>query len=399
MMRAGGYGIYRHLVRRTARLFAAWVRSPVSDVALALGLAIHSQLEIWRPALTLGGADVGGLKSVLVSTALLVTLPLALRRRYPFSVLCVVTGAMATQTLVTTPVQGMSALIAFVVAVYSVAAHTEWRRALAGLAISLLVAVVLLSDDPADYAFSVFMIGAPWLAGRGLRTARAHARELERLTAQLTIEREERARMAVAAERARIARELHDVVAHSVSTMVVQAEAGEALLDGHPERAREAFHSIQNTGREALAEMRRLLGLLRHGDPELALVPQPSMVHLETLLTRVRDAGVAVDLKVEGRPWPLPPGLDLSAYRIVQEALTNTLKHSGGARAWVTVRYQAQALELEIVDDGHFADDRTDGGQGIAGMHERVMLFGGELDVGRRSVGGFSVRASLPLQS
>lgn len=371
----------------------------MSDVALAVGLAVHSQLEIWRPALALGGADEGGLKSVLVPTALLVTLPLALRRRFPLSVLCVVTGAMATETLITTPLQGMSGLIAFVVAVYSVAAHTERRRALAGLAISLVGAAALLSDDPADYAFSAFTTGAPWLAGRGLRTARSRARELERLTAQLTSEREERARLAVATERARIARELHDVVAHSVSTMVVQAEAGEALLDGHPERAREAFQSIQHTGREALAEMRRLLGLLRHGDPELALVPQPSMVHLETLLTRVRDAGVTVDLKVEGQPWPLPPGLDLSAYRIIQEALTNTLKHSGGARAWVSVRYQAQALELEIVDDGHSADDGTDGGQGIAGMRERVTLFGGELNVGRRAVGGYSVRARLPLQS
>jgi signal transduction histidine kinase len=398
-MRAGAYGIYRRVVRRMPGLLAAWVRSPVSDVALALSLAIHSQLEIWRPALALGGADVGGLKSVLVPTALLVTLPLALRRRFPFSVLCVVAAAMATQALVTTPAQGMSGVIAFVVAVYSVAAHTERRSALAGLAIILPVSVALLSEDPADYGFLAFMIGAPWLTGRALRTARLHARELERLTAQLTSEREERARLAVAAERARIARELHDVVAHSVSTMVVQAEAGEALLEGNPERAREAFHAIQHTGREALAEMRRLLGLLRRGDPELALVPQPSMVHLETLLTRVRDAGVTVDLKVEGRPWVLPPGLDLSAYRIVQEALTNTLKHSGGARAWVTVRYQAQALELEIVDDGQSADERPDGGQGIAGMRERVMLFGGELDVGRRSVGGYSVRASLPLQS
>jgi signal transduction histidine kinase len=377
---------------------SAWIRSPAADAVLALALAAHSQLEIWWPALALGGSNASGLKAVLVPTALLATLPLALRRQFPFAVLCIVMGAVAFQALLTTPLEGMSGLVALVVAVYSLAAHSERRLALAGLAIALVAGTLLIAEDPADFPFDLFVIGAPWLGGRALRTSRLRARELETLTAELASEREERARLAVAAERARIARELHDVVAHSVSTMVVQAEAGEALLDSHPKRARDAFASIQETGREALTEMRRLLGLLRRGDRALALVPQPSMMRLENLLARVREAGLAVELDVEGEPRPLPPGLDLSAYRIVQEALTNTLKHAGATSAWVNVRYRDHALELEIVDDGHSGSNGAGEGYGIAGMRERVKLFGGELEAGRRSDGGYAVRARLPLQ-
>jgi signal transduction histidine kinase len=230
-----------------------------------------------------------------------------------------------------------------------------------------------------------------------LRAARLRARELEALTAELASEREERARLAVAAERTRIARELHDVVAHSVSTMVVQAEAGDELLVEHPQRAGEAFVAIQTTGREALTEMRRLVGLLRQGDRELALVPQPSMVRLEDLIARVREAGLAVELEVEGPTRPLPPGLDLSAYRIVQEALTNALRHAGGAHAWVTLRYRDDALELGIVDDGHSGGNGESAGHGLAGMRERVKLYGGQLEAGRRPDGGYAVHARLPL--
>jgi signal transduction histidine kinase len=383
--------------RMSARV-SAWIRSPAADAVLALALAAHSQLEIWWPALALGGANASGLKAILVPTALLATLPLALRRRFPFAVLCVVMGAVAVQAQLTTLLEGMSGLVALVVAVYSLAAHSERPLALAGLAIALVAGTLLIAEDRADFPFDLFVIGAPWLGGRALRTSRLRARELESLTAELASEREERARLAVAAERARSARELHDVVAHSVSTMVVQAEAGEALLDSHPKRARDAFASIQETGREALTEMRRLLGLLRRGDRALALVPQPSMMRLENLLARVREAGLAVELDIEGQPRLLPPGLDLSAYRIVQEALTNTLKHAGATNAWVNVRYRDHALELEIVDDGHSGSNGAREGYGIAGMRERVKLFGGELEAGRRSDGGYAVRARLPLQ-
>jgi signal transduction histidine kinase len=382
---------------RMGRLIDSWAHPPAADVVLALALAGHAQLEIWAPALALGGANPGGSTAILVSTSLLATLPLAWRRRFPTAVLCTVVGALAAQSLLTVPLRGMSGLVSLVVAAYSIAAHAERSRALAGLALALAADVALLAADPTDIPFDVFVIGAPWLAGRALRMARQRARELEALTAELASEREERARLAIAAERARIARELHDVVAHSVSTMVVQAEAGEELLDEYPMRAREAFESIQTTGREALTEMRRLLGLLRRGERELALVPQPSLVRLEELLARVRGAGLVVELQVEGPPIPVPPAVDLSAYRIVQEALTNTLRHASGARAWVTLRYRHDALELGIVDDGHAGSNGEGPGLGIAGMRERVKLFGGELEAGKRSNGGYAVHARLPL--
>jgi signal transduction histidine kinase len=390
---------YRGVVNRASKLVSTWAGSTAADTVLAIALAAHSQLEIWWPtvAVGVGPADAVGAKAVLVPTALFATLPLALRRRFPFAVLCVVMGAIAAQALLTTALEGLSGGIAVVLAVYSVAAHTKRARALLGLAIAL-VAFLAIAEDVADFAFDALVVGGFWLVGRELRTNRLRAHELEALAAELANEREERASLAVAAERARIARELHDVVAHSVSTMVVQAEAGEALLDRHPKRAREAFESIQGTGREALAEMRRLLGLLRRGDRELALVPQPSMAHLEQLLGRVREAGLPVDLDVEGHPRPLPAGLDLSAYRIVQEALTNTLKHTRGARAGVTVRYRDDALELEIVDDGRSTSNGASGGHGLAGMRERVRLFGGEVEAGRRAGGGYAVRARLPLR-
>jgi signal transduction histidine kinase len=390
---------YRGLVNRTRRLVSAWARTPTADIFLALVLAAYYQFEIWWPstAVGVGAADVTGAKSVLVPTALLVTLPLILRRRFPFAVLCVVMGASAAQGLLTTPVEGLAGGVAVVVAVYSLAAHTQRARAVTGLLVAL-VAAIASDADAADFAFTALVIGGTWLVGRALRSARLRAGELEALTNELAAEREERARLAVASERARIARELHDVVAHSVSTMVVQAEAGEALLEREPKRAREAFEAIQGTGREALAEMRRLLGLLRQEDRELALAPQPSLANLENLLARVREAGVPVELEVDGQPRQLPTGLDLSAYRIVQEALTNTLKHGGRARAWVVVRYGAKELEVEISDDGHSGENGANHGHGIAGMRERVTLFGGELESGRHAGGGYVVRARLPLE-
>jgi signal transduction histidine kinase len=241
-------------------------------------------------------------------------------------------------------------------------------------------------------------LGGVWLLGRWVRQRRRRTEDLEEHAAVLEADRDARARAAVADERARIAREMHDSVAHSVSVMVLQAGAAEQVLAVAPERARASLLTIQDTGREAIVELRRMLGVLRDSAVETSRDPQPSVDRLGALVEHVRTAGLTVELKVEGEPRPLPPGVDRSAYRIVQEALTNTLKHAGPARACVTLRYRAQALELEVLDDGRGAPNVDGGGFGLVGMRERAALYGGALDAGPRPGGGYALRARLPLE-
>jgi signal transduction histidine kinase len=238
-----------------------------------------------------------------------------------------------------------------------------------------------------------------WFVGRTIRQSRLQAERLQDLATQLELEREEKARTAVAEERSRISRELHDVVAHSVSVMVVQSQAAQRLLEGEQRNARQALESIETTGRQALTEMRRLLGILRRTDAELALAPQPGLEHLDALIEQTREAGLPVELSVEGDVGSLPPGVDLTAYRIVQEALTNTLKHAGPAHARVTIRRRDDGMELEVADDGAASGKGDGSGQGLIGMRERVALYGGALESGRRDGGGYIVRARLPLAS
>jgi signal transduction histidine kinase len=198
-------------------------------------------------------------------------------------------------------------------------------------------------------------------------------------------------------ERTRIARELHDVVAHAISVIVLQARGARHALATEPADARGALDSIEETAVQALAEMRRLLGMLRESDDEVALAPQPSLAHLDELVAHIREAGVPVDVHVEGAPRDLAPGVDLSAYRIVQEALTNALKHAGPTRARVVIRYGEDSIQLEVEDSGKGGATTQDGGHGLAGIRERVELFGGDLESGPRSNGGYAVRATLPL--
>jgi signal transduction histidine kinase len=225
------------------------------------------------------------------------------------------------------------------------------------------------------------------------------ASRLQDLAVQLELEREEKAQIAVVEERTRIAREMHDVVAHSVSVMVVQSQAAQRLLEGEQSAARQALGSIETTRRQALTEMRRLLGTLRRTDAELTLAPQPSLRRLEDLIEQVREAGLPVELRVEGEVASLPPGVDLSAYRIVQEALTNTLKHAGASHAKVVVHYRDDELELEVTDDGAGNGNGGGSGQGMIGMRERVALYGGILESGKKVGGGYVVEARLPLDS
>ncbi|MEV0115458.1 sensor histidine kinase [Streptomyces sp. NPDC050844] len=259
--------------------------------------------------------------------------------------------------------------------------------------------------------FTVFQMvpfALAWVLGDSIRTRRAYLAQLEERADRLEKERAAQSKVAVAAERARIARELHDVVAHNVSVMVVQADGAAYVLDSAPEQAKQALETISGTGRQALAEMRRLLGVLRTGEHQESgeYVPQPDVEQLDELIEQVRTAGLPVDFKVEGTPRPLPSGVELTAYRIVQEALTNTRKH-GGENTGASVRlvYFDDGLGLLVEDDGKgaphelYEDGGADGsGHGLIGMRERVGMVGGTLDAGPRPGGGFRISALLPLK-
>jgi signal transduction histidine kinase len=371
------------------------LRGPVADAALAGLLACLAQVEIW----TVGDPD--GPRPLVAAIALVMTLSLAWRRRAPIAVASVVMAALAVLALASnTPDVTVFPIAAVVLAMYSVAAHCELRGALVGGAIVLVSAFVLegvIDGEFGNFFFIAVMNASVWIAGRAVRSQGSRAASLADRNVALEREGEQKARAAVSEERARIARELHDIVAHSVSTMVVQAGAERRVLDAGQASTREVLLTIEQTGRQAMAEMRRLLGMLRKDDQELALAPQPSLAHVDQLVEQVRAAGMPVELRVEGEPVSLPPGVDLSAYRIVQEALTNALKHAGPARATVTVRYQRHELQLEIADSGRGAANGSGGGHGLVGMRERVALFGGELEARSRAGAGYAVQVRLPL--
>ena len=371
-----------------------------ADAAVVGLLAASAQIQIWvRDASAWENGPV-----VHATLAAVVTLPLLVRRRYPLLVLCAVAVAGWLQYELGGGLGQM--WFALGLALYAVAAHAGRRDALVGAAV---VAVVMLADgvpklrqgDPWDEVVpSWFVLAGVWGFGRWMRRRRREMSRLHEHTAVLEQYREERAREAVTAERARIARELHDLVAHSMGVIVIQAQAAQRVLRADPAKAEQALTSIEVTGRQGLAEMRRLLDVLIGSDDTAPLTPQPALRHLDTLLEQVRAAGLPVDMSVEGSERPLPPGLDLSAYRIVQEALTNTLRHAGAARARVRVRYRPAGVDVEVADDGTAspAGEGT-GGRGLVGMRERVALYGGTLHAGPRAEGGYLVRAHLPFQT
>jgi signal transduction histidine kinase len=377
--------------------------------------ALQAPLD-WAAAVLLCGAGLADLLGTRfahpLGPALLATmltfLPLGLRRRHPVAVLAVVAGASLVLELgLGDPANGkqysFEVFLAWLLAAYSAGAYTDGRRHRLAAMVGLAAAAVWVIGSYAAGANdqntvpSVFFAAVAWAAGRAMRRRQQLVELLDERARQLEHEREERIRATVADERARIARELHDVVAHSVSVMVVQAQAGPRLVGEH-ERAVAAFDAIAASGREALGELRRLLGILRTADEALAIGPQPGLGSLAALVDQLGEAGLAVDLRIEGEQIALAPGVDLAAYRIVQEALTNTLRHAGPAHAGVVVRYGPAAVEFEIVDDGAgVAGARNGSGHGLVGMRERTALYGGRLEAGPRPDGGFAVRASLPL--
>ncbi|MGW2209182.1 sensor histidine kinase [Streptomyces sp. NPDC001781] len=341
---------------------------------------------------------------------------LALRRRLPELMLVAVLVTGLAQLIL--DVEPVAADFTMLVVVYTVAAGGAlWASRLA-LATGLVAASLTQLRWPNEQvsglgqiALAVFQtvpFALAWVLGDSMRTRRAYFAQLEERAARLEKEREAQAKVAVAAERARIARELHDVVAHNVSVMVVQADGAAYVLDAAPDQARQALETISSTGRQALAEMRRLLGVLRTGEHQESgeYVPQPDVDQIDDLIEQCRDSGLPVDFKVEGTPRPLPSGVELTAYRIVQEALTNTRKH-GGPEAGASVRlvYFDDGLGLLVEDDGKgaphelYEEGGVDGqGHGLIGMRERVGMVGGTLDAGPRPGGGFRISALLPLK-
>jgi signal transduction histidine kinase len=335
--------------------------------------------------------------------AVLITGPLLVRRRFPFGAplgvgVGVVIASFADNSLV--PFDFI-AFLAGSAAVFLLAQLRDWRQAVAGLAMAFGVEAIVVRNDPrgqlGQFIFVSLIFTVVWVVGFTLGRKFAEANEAKERATRAEREREARARAAVADERARIARELHDVVGHSVSVMTVQASGVRRLLRPEQEREREALLIVERTGREALAEMRRMVGVLRRPEEAPALAPQPSLEHVDRLVEQTREAGLPVELRVEGEATELPAGVDLTAYRLVQEGLTNALKHARATRAEVVVNYGDSQIEVMVLDDGSGVGNGDGGGHGLVGMRERVSVYGGELDAGPRPGGGFRLRARLPL--
>jgi signal transduction histidine kinase len=369
------------------------------DLLAALFVSALIEVDVWRRSGVLG-THIAGPRWLTVSLPLFLALPLLCRRRFPLLVWMLILVGVAAQAVASgDALEGLDLLVPLGLGSYSVAAFSIRRRAFIGLGLFIAVYPIYALEDHnirsggqqawSGAFFGLFAI-AVWLAGFFVNSRReaavliAEAAELKR-----------EAEAAVAEERSRIARELHDIISHTVSVIGLQAGAAERMLDRDPERARQPLQSIQERARESVLELRRLFGILREGEERAELTPQPRLAQLDLLLEQVRAAGLDVELHLEGDSQPLPPGVELSAYRIVQEALTNVLKHAQASRADVLLRYGDRALELEVTDDG--TGTPTNGsGHGLIGMRERAALYGGTLTTGGRPSGGFFVAAQLP---
>ncbi len=393
-------------LRRVGARQVPWWRPVLVDGALAVFLFATATPSWLRPGHT-----------ALLPIALATTLPLTLRRRYPVQVFAVVAGSAFLQWLVVTePVRAHD--LAVLVALYTVAAYAGRRWSNAALAVGLVGSVMAWESATAARAASVLGLIPPsasvvavWLVGRNMRTRRRYLAELEERAVRLEREREALARAAVAEERARIAREMHDVVAHTVAVMVAQAEGASATLRQHPEQAEAALEVVSDAGRQALAELRRTLGVLRGDGWAAGTAPHPGLPDLDSLITAMRTSGLPVRLVREGAEAPVEPTLGLAVYRIVQESLTNTLKHSGpDTPTQVFFRHRPEAIEVEILDGGAARGGGPGGGQGarpataplppghgLSGMRERVALYAGQLSAGPTPTGGWRVHAVLPL--
>jgi signal transduction histidine kinase len=370
--------------------------SQVVDLAVAVLMFIIG-LGSWAR-----GEPVPKIPIALLSLAMCAAL--MLRRRRPTVMFAVVAGAIAMQYAL--GVRPRSFDLPLVVATYSVAAYAPRSYAVAALIVDMVGALMagLRWSGPRHILLGVVAAAAAltavWVVGDNMRTRRAYLAGLEERAARLEAERDAQTRLAAAAERARIAREMHDVVAHSLSVVIAQADGAQFAVDRSPERAKAAMATVAATGRAALDEMRRLLGVLRGAAEDAQLAPQPGIDGLGELVAAMRDAGLTVELDQAGEPDGLPDGLSLTVFRIVQEALTNTLKHAGvGARVQLRLSYRADSVQIDVVDDGAgrfpAAAAAGSGGHGLAGMRERVALYGGSLTAGPTLGGGWELHVRL----
>jgi signal transduction histidine kinase len=370
----------------------------VVDSAIALGLAALSML-----AFVGGSDDVGGSGALTAVLLLLESVPLVWRRRFPVAVLLIVVGAMIVHLLIVPEGESLRGGLGVLVALFTIGERLE-RRISVALAVltGAIVGVIFIAKEPIPSALQALIqtevvFGVAWLVGDGARVRGLYTRAVEERASLLERERTERARTAVLEERERIARELHDAVAHHVSVMVIQAGGGLRALEGRPADARKALESINGSGREALTDMRRMLAMLGDQTDE----PMPGLDRLGDLLEQVRAAGLAVELSITGARPKLDAGLEASAYRIIQESLTNSLKHAGGGgRAHVTIRYEPTALHLSIDDErgpeARPSVEPAHDGRGLVGMRERVALFRGTFTA-EPTPRGFRVSALLPI--
>jgi signal transduction histidine kinase len=374
--------------------------SPRADAVVALlALAVGEAYVFLDPVMA-------GVRAPVALVQVVAAGAIALRSRLPIAALALALAAMAAESiLIGMDPQAPTSLLAALLAMYSVAAHVTGRFVPFALAVGVAVPCVLKltvdNGDLADLWVIVPLFALPWLAGRAARAWRIQGEQLRALSERLRRERDACVRLAVMEERTRVARELHDSVAHAVSVMVLQAGAADEVIDSAPERARAAAHAIQEVGRHALGELQHMLGVLAADGDLSPLGPPVGLAQLGTLIGQLRRTGLPVRLEVHGEPASLPVGVDIFAYRIIQEALTNALKHAGPVPTTVHLDYDNGTLRLEVLDDG--GKERTPeligSGQGLIGMRERAALYGGTLEAGPRDEGGYAVRARLAVDS
>jgi signal transduction histidine kinase len=372
---------------------------PSSDVLLAVVVAVLSELDVWAPLSFVGRQPHRPELSIVFLAG---SLALLWRRRAPLAVLAFVYTSGSLLYLALGAPEALGTFLPPLVALYSVGRYSEARSlvlagplALIGTALHDLKDPQFRLSGPAIFFWA--LLAAAWPLGRAFRQREGAVEALSRQAEELQRGQEAEARAAVAAERARIARELHDVVGHGVSIVVLQLVATLGMLDtGDLTAARQRLLATERSSRQTLAEMRRLLGLL--DDDAVSLAPQPGLGELEQLVADTQTAGVEVELLVSGERVELPAGLELAAYRVAQEALTNVIKHAQPATAHVRLAYSPSELAVEVADDGGRPPGSLGGGRGIAGMRERVALYAGELTVGVRPAGGFVVRARFPIE-